>query len=336
MNALLNALKSILAAVVGILLTLFFDLWPALQRLIKALQALIRKLLGTAARELPPVQASCVPIRHPSMKRPDPMIYDQYYLMSLGLAVSWQNPDIEILQGGVPVASAYDLSPSTTYTIRATIYNASTTGVVYNMPVVFSYLSFGVATQSHLIPGPDPLVSLGVKGSPQGIAVVEKDWTTPSAPGHYCVQVSFSYFDDINPLNNLGQENTQVVQAASPAQFAFQLRNQNDERATFRFEVDTFSVPPQPQCSIKTRTTPASGPVSAATRGRNSATRNPLPPNWTIQFTPANPALGSGEEMTIDAVVTPPDDFQGTMPVNVHTFAGNTLAGGVTILVQKA
>ena len=57
------------------------------------------------------------------------MIYDQYYLMSLGLAVSWQNPDIQILQGGVPVASAYDLQTSTTYTIRATIYNASTTGI---------------------------------------------------------------------------------------------------------------------------------------------------------------------------------------------------------------
>jgi hypothetical protein len=153
-NALLKALRSILAAIVGIVLTLLFDLWPALQRLIKALQVLIRKLLGTAAGELPPVQASCVPIRHPSMKRPDPMIYDQYYLMSLGLAVSWRNPDIQILQGGVAVASAYDLSPSTTYTIRATIYNASTTGVVYNMPVVFSYLSFGVTTQSHPIPGP--------------------------------------------------------------------------------------------------------------------------------------------------------------------------------------
>jgi hypothetical protein len=332
----LNALRSILVVIFGIVVALFFDLWPALKRIIKALKALIAKLLGTEARELPPVQASCVPIRHPSMKRPDPMIYDQYYLMSLGLAVSWQNPDIQILLGGVPVASAYDLSPSTTYTVRATIYNASTTGVVYNMPVVFSYLSFGVGTQSHVIPGPDPVVSLGVKGSPQGIAVAEKDWTTPSVPGHYCVQVSFSYFDDINPFNNLGQENTQVVQAASPAQFSFQLSNPRDERATFRFEVDTFSIPPQPLCSTTTRTTAASAPVSAATRGRNSRTGNPLPPNWAIQFTPPNPVLGPGEEMTIDAVVTPPGNFQGTMPVNVHAFAADTLAGGVTVIVQKA
>jgi hypothetical protein len=333
--ALLNALRSILAVIVGIVLALLFGLWPALKRLIKALRALLRKLLGTAARELPPVQASCVPIRHPSMKRPNPTIYDQYYLMSLGLAVSWQNPDIKILQGGVPVASAYDLAPSTTYTIRATIYNLSTTGVVHNMPIVFSYLSFGVGTQSHLIPGPDPLVSLGVKGSPLGIAIVEKDWTTPSVPGHYCVQVSFAYFDDINPFNNLGQENTQVVQAASPAPFSFQLRNTRDEPAKFRFEADTFSLPAQPQCSTKT-TAPPNGTVSAATRRRNSRADNPLPPDWSIQFTPAAPALGPGEEITIDAIVTPPDNFHGTMPVNVHTFSGDTLAGGVTVLVQRA
>lgn len=336
MNALLHALRSIVAVIVAIARALFFDLWPALKRICRAFHALIRKLLGTAARELPPVQASCVPIRHPAMKRPDPMIYDQYYLMSLGLAVSWQNPDIQILQGGVPVASAYDLSPSTTYTVRAAIYNASTTGVVHNMPVVFSYLSFGVGTQSHLIPGPDPVVSLGVKGSPQGIAVREKDWTTPSQPGHYCIQVSFAYFDDINPFNNLGQENTQVVQAVSPAPFSFQLRNTGTDRETFRFEVDTYSIPPQPQCSTSRKTTAASGPVSAATRRRNSRTNNPLPPNWSIQFTPANPTLPSNAEITVDAVVTPSDDFHGTMPVNVHTFAGETLQGGVTIIVQKA
>jgi hypothetical protein len=36
-------------------------------------------------------------------KRPDPMIYSQQYLMSLGLAVTWQNPDIHLELGGVPV-----------------------------------------------------------------------------------------------------------------------------------------------------------------------------------------------------------------------------------------
>jgi hypothetical protein len=59
-----------------------------------------------------------------------------------------------------------------------------------------------------------PTVSLGVKGTPQGVATAELDWTTPATPGHYCIQVSFSWPDDLNPNNNLGQENTQVVKAA--------------------------------------------------------------------------------------------------------------------------
>ena len=68
------------------------------------------------------------------------MIYDQYYLMSLGLVVSWQNPDIQILRNGVPVASAYDLEPATTYEIVATIWNGSTSGVISGMPVSFSLI----------------------------------------------------------------------------------------------------------------------------------------------------------------------------------------------------
>ena len=92
------------------------------------------------------------------------MIYDQYYLMSLGLAVSWQNPDIQILRNGVPVASAYDLEPATTYEIVATIWNGSTSGVISGMPVSFSYLSFGVQTKSNYI-GSQFSVDLGVKGS---------------------------------------------------------------------------------------------------------------------------------------------------------------------------
>jgi hypothetical protein len=41
-----------------------------------------------------PTPRRCVPINDPAFVRPDPMIYDQYYLASLGLAVTWDNPDI--------------------------------------------------------------------------------------------------------------------------------------------------------------------------------------------------------------------------------------------------
>jgi hypothetical protein len=268
------------------------------------------------------------------------MIYDQYYLMSLGLAVSWQNPDIQILLNNVPVASAYDLQPSTTYTIHATVYNASTEGIVYNMPLVFSYLSFGIGTKSNPIPGPSPTVTLGVKGTPEAVASKEINWTTPSTPGHYCIQVSFSWFDDLNPLNNLGQENTQVVQAASPVQIAFQLRNTARVRREFRFEMDTYQIPPQPPCpdtqNLQTQRRIRRSDVPDAVRQRNSRANSPLPLGWAVTFNPANPVLAPDEEITVAGTISPADTFNGTLAVNVNAFAGVPFVGGMTFIVNRA
>lgn len=333
-------MKSLVVFVEGIIVAILHDLWPAIKTILKFL---FQSFMACVSGSKPPkttVPCSCTSIKHPSFFQPDPMIYDQYYLMGLGLAVSWQNPDIQILQGGVPVASAYDLKTSTTYTIQATIYNASTTGVVFQMPVVFSYLSFGIATISTEIPGPTPTVNLGVKGTPEGIAVAEMEWTTPAIPGHYCIQVSFAWPDDANPFNNLGQENTQVVPAFSPAPIAFQLRNANRSRKQVRFDVDTYEIPPPPPCvntvlSAATGTA-SSGMLPAATRARNSRAMNPLPSDWTITFTPATPVLNPGEEITIAGVITPPNSFHGSMNVNIHAFADLSLMGGVTIIVNRA
>jgi hypothetical protein len=319
------------------LIGLFIDILPAIATVIAFVRRVVMGICSDTKAPPRPNWRCPNTVRHPTFFRPDPMIYDQYYLMSLGLAVSWQNPDIVILQNGAPVASAYDLQPATTYIIRATIYNASTTGVVYQMPVFFSYLSFGVGTVSHPIPGPSPTVNLGVKGTPEGIATVEKNWTTPATPGHYCVQVSFAWPDDANPNNNLGQENTQVVAATSPAPVQFRLRNTGPTRRTFRFEYDTFQIPPQPTCP-PAGTLGATAPgetVSAATRARNSRANSPLPEGWTLDLNPATPELDAGGEITVSGVITPPDTFTGTMPVNIHTFSGRTLIGGVTLTVTR-
>ena len=74
-------------------------------------------------------------------RRPDPMIYSQPYLLSKGLAVTWQNPDIHLELSGVPVDSS-DLKPNTTYDVIARIWNNAIDAVVVNMPVDFSFLSF--------------------------------------------------------------------------------------------------------------------------------------------------------------------------------------------------
>ncbi len=44
--------------------------------------------------------ADCQPVSSDIYRRPDPLIYDQYYLMAQGIAVSWDNPDIHVEQNG--------------------------------------------------------------------------------------------------------------------------------------------------------------------------------------------------------------------------------------------
>lgn len=334
-------MKSLFWFIKAVVLAFIKDLVPALIAFLVALWkmfiAFLRWLFGKKKRDGQPFTLfQCVPISHPSFKRPDPLIYDQYYLMSLGLAVSWQNPDIEILQGGVPVASTFELLPATTYTVKARIWNGSTEGVCGNMPVNFSYLSFGVGTQSH--PIGQTAVNLGVKGSASCPAYASMDWTTPAVPGHYCVQVSFEWPDDLNPFNNLGQENTQVVPAMSPGVFSFALRNADTTRKNYNFAADVFTIGPQPECSSPRAAGNSARPkrgVSSLTRARNSRAGNPLPAGWSIAYSPTAPALDPGEQIDVTVTVTPPNSFHGEQPINVHTFAGTTLIGGVTITLTR-
>jgi len=67
----------------------------------------------------------CAVIPSGVYKRADPLIYSQQYLREQGLAVTWNNPDIQLFEGGVPVSSSA-LKPNTEYEVQATIYNNST------------------------------------------------------------------------------------------------------------------------------------------------------------------------------------------------------------------
>ena len=97
-----------------------------------------------------PTAPECQKIPPHIYRRPDPMIYDQRYLMSQGLAVTWINPDVTIELGGVPVDPS-SLTPDTTYDVVARIWNGSTNAPAIGLPVNFSYLSFGVGTQQNPI-----------------------------------------------------------------------------------------------------------------------------------------------------------------------------------------
>src|SRR5512143_3939212 len=112
----------------------------ALCRAIKTLCALLKLPHGQQLEDKDPCK-----FKPPAYHRPDPCIYDQYYLMNLGLAVTWDNPDITIWLGGVQVPEQ-SLLPDTEYEIRATIWNNSYYAPIAGMQVNFAFLSFGAAT----------------------------------------------------------------------------------------------------------------------------------------------------------------------------------------------
>jgi hypothetical protein len=258
------------------------------------------------------------------------MIYAQFYLMELGLAVTWDNPDIQLWKGGFPVPSS-QLEKDTEYEIRARIWNNSTEAPVVGLPVVFAYLSFGIGTQSHLIGTTQ--VDLGVKGGPNHPAQASVTWRTPADEGHYCIQVLLIWRDDMNPKNNYGQENTDVSHPQSPATHRFILRNATQETHPFRFEVDTYVIPEPPGCEDL----PAARPFDArkylappAHERKNYA----VPLGWAVQIDPPAPRLEPGEETTIQVTISAPAGFKGRRAFNVNAFHRRGMAGGVTLYVE--
>jgi hypothetical protein len=263
----------------------------------------------------------CNPISEQAFRRPDPLIYSQAQLMALGLAVTWDNPDIVLQRNGADVPSS-QLQPDTEYDVVARIWNGSTDAPVAALPVRFSYLSFGIGVESH--PIGKAVVSLGVKGGPNHPASARMRWRTPAVGGHYCLQVLLEPVDDVNYANNLGQENTQVAVAHSPAEFAFQLRNAGTRQETFRFEVDAYAIPEPPPCPR---------PRDAPSHDRRDY---PVPAGWTVVLDPSQPQLAPDAETTVHVKATPPDAFHGRQPLNVNAFDSTGFAGGVSLYVERA
>jgi hypothetical protein len=281
------------------------------------------------------IDSRCEVIDNPAFHRPDPCIYSQQYLLQLGLAVTWDNPDIVLRKGGV-IVTEHDLEPDTEYEIDATIWNNSYEAPVVGLKVDFSFLTFGVATVITPIGTTD--VSLGVKGGVNHPAHGKMLWKTPPVAGHFCLQVALVWFDDANPANNLGQNNVDVVAAASPATFSFRLRNNTDKANQYRFEVDTYVIPAQDACK-PTIPPEDRGPRAERLRrirAKHNRANFPVPPGWTVVLTPAEIALNPADEVDIAVVITPPAGFTGQQPFNVNAIYGGKYAGGVSLVVTAA
>ena len=214
------------------------------------------------------------------------------------------------------------------------------------MEVSISYLDFGIGVVS--VPIGVTQIDLGVKGGPGCPAFATMPWRSPSAPGHYCLQVGFEWFDDANPLNNLGQENLVVGRASSPAEFGFTLGNRSADARTFAFEVDTYELRRPSPCQptrqrtdagrrvTKPRTRSTQPDVPDDVRARHRRADHPIPPGWSIRFDPDRPALAPDESTTVTVWIEPPTGFIGSQRFNVHGVDGDFLAGGITLVVEAS
>ena len=260
-------------------------------------------------------------------RRPDPMIYDQYYLMSQGFAVTWDNPDIHLERPlGTPVPS-HDLMPNTEYHVIARIWNLSVKAPAVHLPVEVSYLSFGIGTKKTAFA--QTQVNLPVKGSANLPARAEVTWTTPPDPGHYCLQVELLWpkAEDENPDNNLGQHNTVVKALHSPATFQFPVRNDDlSRRRHIRLVADAYRIPPLRSCEERRE-----GERGAA---RHDPAHFPVREGWRVEIVPSSLRLAPDQEEQVSVTVTAPDGFAGREAVNVNAFDGVRLLGGVTLYVD--
>lgn len=310
------------STLVSLLRTILYGWVIALWQFLKLLfQRPVKRPKSTEHR---PTSSGCVKINHPAMVRPDPLLYSQQYLKAQGLAVTYDNPDITLFKAGVPVNSS-DLDPATAYEVQARIWNNSLEAPVVNMPVHLSYLDFGVGTEPISIG--TGTVDVGVKGSPSHPGYVTIPWTTPATPGHYCLQVLLDPVDDLEPSNNLGQENTNVNAAHSPAVFTFSLRNNTRQQRRYRFEVDAYQIPSLPRCDEK--------PDHSTPLDRHRAERHRIPAGFTVQIEPPIPVLDPETQILMTVTVDPPAEFVGRQNININAFHDLGFAGGVTLTVVK-
>ena len=297
--------------------------------LVTLMRWLLRLLLGLFRRDRHPpgrqhkaAPTRCVPIADPAMRVPDPLVYSQQDLMARGLPVTWQNPDFTILDGATPVGP-HELQPDRTYTVDVRVWNSAPDCPVVDMPVHLSYLDFGMGTVN--VPVATRVVDVGVQGGPGNPAHVAFSWHTPGTPGHYCLQALLDPASDRNMQNNLGQHNTDVVQAHSPGVFAFTLRNDTQREHRYRFDVDAY-VLRTPDCEDLEK--------YREDLARNMIT-TPLPTGWTVGLAPEQPILAPGALVSVTATVTPPAGFVGTQRVNIHALYSEgyqtVLAGGVSV-----
>jgi hypothetical protein len=176
--------------------------------------------------------------------RPDVYIYSQTWLMSQGIAVVWNNPDIELQHAGVPVPSN-QLQPDKEYDLVARVHNRSISSPAIGVGVSFVYRNWGIG--GGWIPIGQTKVDVSVVGGSQNPALARVKWHTPATPGHYCIRCILAPPDDLNWADNEGQENTDVVDVSpGDPDFRIPVYNDTDQELSVVLQADAYRLPEKP------------------------------------------------------------------------------------------
>ena len=267
----LVALLRLLMLLVLVLLILLLKLWQWLVWLWR-----------TKSFKPEETEDPCGKIPEVLVRRPDPCIYSQSYLASQALPLTWDNPDIWMARASSPGTiepDSYHLEEDTDYLVSVRTHNASTDPAIgVKVRLVYRPWSFN---SPDLVPvevdasGAEVTRSVDIAG--MGSAIAQFSWhTPPNAPGasaHYCLQAHVSHPLDVNPANNIGQENTQVYSAnpgfvlpGETAQFDIPVFNQARVAQQVRFHADRYLIDPDDTVELTLERTIARASLAMADR----------------------------------------------------------------------
>ncbi len=229
------------------ILHFFRQVLTVFPNLIRLLLTVCTRAHRTSRRFGDKMPMDCLPIPSGVYLRPDASIYSQSYLMSLGLAVTWDNPDVTLTGTGGNIIGSHDLLPSTLYKISATIHNRSNEAPAPGMPVTFGLITFGVGGATVQQIGSD-VVNLPVRGAPGEPVVASVSWTTPPVPAHYCIRIEAVWADDKNPLDNTGQHNTVIwkVRQGEALSLKIPVRNTLQGARLLTVAMHSYELPREP------------------------------------------------------------------------------------------
>ena len=267
---------------------------------------------------------ACPPLPEQVVRRPDPCIYSQAYLQAQGLPVTWDNPDIWLAPAANPNAvepDSFHLKADTDYIVNARVHNAAT-DLALGVQVRMFFRHWSINAPDFAPVERDGLgneVVRHVDVDPMGATVTQFRWRTPVVPPgeqrHYCLQARLWHPMDVNPDNNVGQENTNVY-AANPGhidpgelvEVEVPLHNTTRLAQRYRFEPSLYAIDPKPAHQLKLAVNRGVAQMKLSARIANLVpTLHPKPVDGGIPPAPPSPEppTGSGDDVLRAAAAQP-------------------------------